>query len=156
MRLVELWILTVCIAAWLVGCGRVGKRELREQVAAISQTYNSSDIVSELAPVYSELLSLEPTTNGDRFQSIYTNRVPEKIRSLPIFAYVSNYLSFELVGDQKGERMGLLIWHEGGPVHRGIIYCPFDGGESVARSFNGGNVIIVPWTNGIYFYDFCL
>ena len=49
-----------------------------------------------------------------------------------------------------------MVWHEGGPIYQGIVFCPFDGGEAVARLINGGNVLIRPWTNGIYFYNFLI
>jgi hypothetical protein len=143
-------IFSECIAVVLllaVGCGpSPAERDLKRQVERIRQAYRAADIEAELRPVYS-LLQVAGAPD------IHTNVVPPKTRSLPIFAGVSNELSFMAVGDAKP---GLMVWHDGGPVHQGIVYCPFDGGESVARLIHGGNVILVPWTSGIFFYDFCL
>lgn len=129
-----------------VGCRPSAERALRLQVETIKQTYRVADIEAELRPVYSALLL-------GNARNVETNAVPPRIRSLPIFVGVSNNLSFMLIGDTK---QGLMVWHEEGPVHRGIVYCPFSDGESVARLIHGGNVAIVRWTNGIFFYDFCL
>jgi hypothetical protein len=133
-----------------VGCGpSPAERDLKLQVESIKQAYRVTDIEAELRPVFSQVRA------GDT-QHIHTNEVPRKIRSLPIFAGVSNELSFMLIGDAKTPTEGLMVWHDGGPVHQGIVYCPFDHGESVARLIHGGDVILVPWTNGIIFYLFCL
>jgi hypothetical protein len=137
----------VVVLLFAVGCGpSPAERDLKRQVESISQAYHAADIEAELRLVYSLL-------QKDGAHDIHTNAVPPKICSLPIFAGVSNELSFMVIG---GAQPALMVWHDGGPVHQGIVYCPFDGGESVARLIHDGNVILVPWTNGIFFYDFCL
>jgi hypothetical protein len=138
----------------IAGCGpSIAERELTQKVEAIKAKYRASDIEAELRPVYSQI---QQGKSVDDFRFITTNIVPEDIRSFPIFAYVSNECSYGIVGSEDTKEWGLEVHHEGGPEYEGIIYCPFDGGESVARSIHGGNAIIIPWTNGIYFYDFTL
>jgi hypothetical protein len=132
----------VCLAVSLVcGCGPPpAEIVFRAMMKQTKETYSASQIVSAVMPLFS--------TNGVR-RLDKTNKIPQEIAKLPLFAKEGSYIDTSLVGNKRGEPRGIAFITGSGFGHWGIVICPFDDSQEVVRTLHGK---VVPWDDGVFFF----